>query len=278
MRWCGRRCVAMFEGFGIRITSSWEKEAKKINMFWELIRRKSTSLAPLMAEEKNKQEESFKYPSKDPNPRLQPSPVYNTSRHDPVLVEVGGKLYRFGGRCDCNSFEVFDQTHEKWLPLDVPPRKYPYGFTQAIVDTKILQWGRNQTGAYVFDVTHPEKGWTELNSCLGSYIPYVDGYHQLFVRLKFHHGEEEEEDNEDDDHDDYNDDGRGNNNDEGDGPDNIDKVRVLVIIFEYEIAKESMDIKYKLLSTRCPEYSTKNPEEEAQEIVTSSQLIGVHVL
>jgi hypothetical protein len=41
----------------------------------------------------------------------------------------------------------------------------------------------------VFDVTHPEKGWTELNSCLGSYIPYVDGYHQLFVRLNFHHGE-----------------------------------------------------------------------------------------
>lgn len=77
-------------------------------------------------------------PSIDPNPRLQPSPVYNTNRPDPVLVEVGGKICRFDGQRDCESFEVFDQTHEKWLPLDVPLRKYPSGFTHAIVDTKIL--------------------------------------------------------------------------------------------------------------------------------------------
>lgn len=259
----------------------------------------------------------------------------------------------------------------------------------------------------MFDVTHPEKGWTELNSCLGSYIPYIEGYDQLFVRLKFRDGDgdgdgegflmfscdwkqpqtvqvfhmshkcdslkpmeplqlpqfppkfhgklarckffhlggqkvglvfcrgsfkeygyddidddymlrpesddddddydyrspddddgdDDDDDNhdnrkdddrdnyKDDDRDNYNDDGSGYNYDDvsdngnGDGPDKIDMVKAaLVIIFEYKIDKESMDIKYKLISTHCPEYSTKDPEEEAEEKVLTSQLIGAYVL
>ncbi|XP_040369575.1 uncharacterized protein LOC121051362 [Rosa chinensis] len=461
MAWCRRHCKTMLEGFATRkaaaAASNWKNETNKISMFSQFIRRNSSTLATLKAEEKKKkgimEEESLKYkslylcfeeytndnahviqsirlshllappvhgsddlklqrvayrcgpdtvvplhmstgvvgskiilfgdPSIDPNPELQPSQVFKISIPEPVLVEVDDKLYRFGGRCDCESFEVFEPIQDAWLPLDVPPRKYPHGFTHAIAGTKILLWGRNQAGVYMFDATHPEKGWTELDPCLGSYIPSIDGYDQLFVKLKFHHhgdsegflmfsinleqphtilafhmsctcdslkpmeplqlpewlpkfhrpsrclffhlggqkvglvfsrdslredtlrdyfydhydfpsdydddhydfpsdyDDDDNEDNEDDDKDNKDD---GHNNDNHDVSDNVnydalednDNVRVLVIIFEYEIAEESMDIKYKLLCTRCLEYSSKNPEEESWN--GTSQLIGAYVM
>ncbi|KAL6143303.1 hypothetical protein ACLB2K_053998 [Fragaria x ananassa] len=78
-------------------------------------------------------------PSIDANPTLQPSQVYKTSRPGPFLEEVAGQVYCFGGPSYSNSFEVFDRTQEKWLPLDVPPRKYPRPATvcHATVGNKI---------------------------------------------------------------------------------------------------------------------------------------------
>ncbi|KAL6203702.1 hypothetical protein ACLB2K_027402 [Fragaria x ananassa] len=129
-------------------------------------------------------------PSIDPNPKLQPSHVFKINRGEPVLMEVDNKLYRFGCRWDCDSFEVLESKLDDWLPLDVPPRRYRYGFNHAIAGTKILLWSR-KTGVYMFDVTYPEKGWTELDPYLGSYIHSIDGSHQLFVKLKSGHGDGE---------------------------------------------------------------------------------------
>ncbi|KAL6136320.1 hypothetical protein ACLB2K_061616 [Fragaria x ananassa] len=304
-------------------------------------------------------------PSIDPNPSLQPSQAFKITRPEYVLREVDNKLYRFqfNGRCDvCESFEVFEPLQDEWLPLDVPPLKCPHGFNHAIAGTKILVWGRDQTGVYMFDVTNPKKGWKELDPCLGSYIPSINAYDQLFVKLKSGHGHDEgflmfsinleepdkvlvshmshacdslklmeplqlqlpkvrppksncpdrwkffylggqkvgivfscdhreynyeiddyfiphhddDNDEDDDDEDDDKDDDH-NNDDNGGcyGLDVNDKARVLVIIFEYEIAEESMDIKYKLLSSRSLEYSTKNHGEYQ---TYCSFLIGAYVL
>ncbi|PRQ53932.1 hypothetical protein RchiOBHm_Chr2g0172011 [Rosa chinensis] len=53
------------------------------------------------------------------------------------------------------------------------------------------------------------------------------------------------------------------------------RVRTLVIIFEYEIVEQTTDIKHKLLTSQCLEYSTHNPEEARR---TSSTLIGAYVI
>ncbi|KAL6135772.1 hypothetical protein ACLB2K_067998 [Fragaria x ananassa] len=108
-------------------------------------------------------------PSIDAKPTMQPSQVCKTSRPGPLLEEVAGQVYYLGGPTYSNSFEIFDRTQEKWLPLDVPPEKYPRAaiVCHATVGNKMLVWVKDETGVLGFDVTLPEKGWIELDSSLG---------------------------------------------------------------------------------------------------------------
>ena len=54
--------------------------------------------------------------------------------------------------------------------------------------------------------------------------------------------------------------------------------RIIVMIFEYEIAEKSMDIKYILLTTRCLEYSHRNPPDEEECRRYFSTLTGSYII
>ncbi|KAK9903638.1 hypothetical protein M0R45_001116 [Rubus argutus] len=143
-----------------------------------------------------------------PTLRPSPSPVFNkiaTSIPDhtrPSLLEVDGKIYCFGFGRPYLSFKVFDpkQGQGQWLPLDLPPcipaMAVPgFHWTHAVAGTNILLWGMNGFGVSRYDVAHPEKGWTRINSldvarCLPRRLKY--GHQILFVKLqKQHHGDDD---------------------------------------------------------------------------------------
>ncbi|KAK9931254.1 hypothetical protein M0R45_018538 [Rubus argutus] len=132
---------------------------------------------------------------------FKPLPVIKNSE---FLVEVDGKLYILGQvlkdkPCHCSLsvfFEVFDDKdgEGKWLPLDVPatdpiidyPKVLTISFSCAVAGTNILIWATHYhpgVGVYRFDVTHPEKGWTQLDFDVGSCITSLGYAEKLFLKL-----------------------------------------------------------------------------------------------
>ncbi|KAL6192248.1 hypothetical protein ACLB2K_038633 [Fragaria x ananassa] len=81
----------------------------------------------------------------------------------------------------------------KWLPLEPPPPAILYDdkskklkeLMYCAAESKILVWNPNTAGVHYFDLSRPEKGWTELHSHLATSLPFVKG---CWGDTAYHHG------------------------------------------------------------------------------------------
>ncbi|KAK9931173.1 hypothetical protein M0R45_018464 [Rubus argutus] len=106
-------------------------------------------------------------------------------------VIEGSKIVLFGGWLDddddlgdvCGFETRRDPTNFCWSYTRPLPSVAQ--FTYAVAGTNILIWSINHPGVGVsrFDVSHPEKGWTQLNSDLGDCIPSLGRAQILFLKL-----------------------------------------------------------------------------------------------
>ncbi|KAK9941210.1 hypothetical protein M0R45_017829 [Rubus argutus] len=139
------------------------------------------------------------FDTRDPNQKFEVSSSTKTKiksftrgKNVVRLGEVDGKLYCIGGNpwlSPLETFEVFDPTDDddpKWRPLDAPPpflSDEDYFFTAKFFagSNKILGWKFKQPQVFCFDLSRPEKGWTESPSCLGSFLPFLRKGAPFFV-------------------------------------------------------------------------------------------------
>lgn len=266
---------------------------------------------------------------------------------NPYLLEVDGKIFRFRFRTTellyslvpfnpCESFEVFDPNDSQWLPLDLPPCDVDkdklflldrYSFNHAVAGSNILRWAGWFTGVSRFDVTHPEQGWTQLNSSVGSCLWGLETAQVFFLDLH--------QQDRDHDHDGY----VMFSSDDFDSTIQVflmsqecdslkpmqplqlpqllpgcpcdledssfvhlggrkvglvlkssklaypgiplyDKVHIFLITFEYELitTEDALDVKTRLLTTRCLEYEPDERWEEKWRTAQHANLIGAYVL
>ncbi|PRQ33964.1 hypothetical protein RchiOBHm_Chr5g0063541 [Rosa chinensis] len=196
MRLCVRRGVATMGGMK-REGATWSSR------FSEIMRRNSTTLAPLVLEKQGFQKETASrggsMTEEEKRRVLQAvwaSDLKRRNRNNFVerhewwmVLKVEGRRYRFRFRSysremseasevtlpfiPCESFEVSDDSdHSKWLPLDVPPFDPLISagylpeikFRHLVAGPYILLWIRDGGRVLArFDVTRPEQGWTQLN-------------------------------------------------------------------------------------------------------------------